>query len=45
MPRLVAPTVEPSRLDVETTTDPNGRLQLTLPVGPYEIIAYNQFAW
>jgi len=27
----------------ETTTDPNGRLQLVLPVGKYELIAYNPF--
>jgi hypothetical protein len=28
---------------IETTTDPNGDLELTLPVGAYEIIAYNPF--
>ncbi|HKV08514.1 MAG TPA: carboxypeptidase regulatory-like domain-containing protein, partial [Thermoanaerobaculia bacterium] len=28
---------------VETSTDPNGRLQIVLPVGDYEIIAYNPF--
>ena len=27
----------------ESTTDPNGRLELILPVGEYEIIAYNPF--
>jgi len=28
---------------VQTSTDPNGQLQLVLPVGDYEIIAYNPF--
>jgi hypothetical protein len=28
---------------IETTTDPNGDLELELPVGAYEIIAYNPF--
>ncbi|HWM74328.1 MAG TPA: carboxypeptidase regulatory-like domain-containing protein, partial [Nocardioides sp.] len=27
----------------ETSTDPNGTLQIVLPVGPYEIVAYNPF--
>jgi len=27
----------------ESTTDPNGRLELDLPVGPFEIVAYNPF--
>ncbi|HEX5715043.1 MAG TPA: carboxypeptidase regulatory-like domain-containing protein, partial [Thermoanaerobaculia bacterium] len=27
----------------ETSTDPNGNLQIVLPVGPYEIVAYNPF--
>ncbi len=28
---------------VEASTDPNGRLQLVLPVGPFELVAYNPF--
>jgi hypothetical protein len=28
---------------IETTTDPNGRLELELPVGRFEIFAYNPF--
>ncbi len=28
---------------IETTTDPNGDLELELPVGAYEIVAYNPF--
>ena len=28
---------------IETSTDPNGALELTLPVGPYELVAYNPF--
>ena len=28
---------------IETTTDPNGDLELVLPVGHYEIVAYNPF--
>jgi|GEM_PF-5747628 len=28
---------------IETTTDPNGDLELTLPVGAYQIVAYNPF--
>ncbi len=28
---------------IETTTDPNGNLELQLPVGRYEIVAYNPF--
>ena len=28
---------------VETTTDPNGNLELELPVGDFELVAYNPF--
>ncbi|HXT19536.1 MAG TPA: carboxypeptidase-like regulatory domain-containing protein, partial [Thermoanaerobaculia bacterium] len=28
---------------IETSTDQNGNLQLALPVGPYELVAYNAF--